>query len=351
MACDKVERYLNDHECAEIEGDGELRSHVAECQDCKNYYLFDKILHSQKGVFEKAPETIALAVRQRIRELHDLRERAAWHNIFRPLLKPAIGFSILLIAVVFYMHLKNGPIGVVNNLEDRFNSTEFKNIKTGDILYASKHIHVDLPLTNHAKLHLDSNTLLQFRAKDKITLSRGQIYLTVGDNEMEIETPNGLITVKNVKTKIRTDRKKEKGAYITTTACSVIEGIVKIGLARDQAVVTPGQEIILAGNGRIERKDAVPDSAMSEQISRINSGSPGKVFTAKEQLCDCLYDSRYNSDDKTFHAKEMKESKFPVRIFWRNKDKFESLRRTDESICFFNADGGNVPAIGSGPGI
>jgi hypothetical protein len=351
MECSRFEHYLSENEGVKIAKNSDLYKHAAACPDCRSFLLFNKIMYSQKEVFEKAPETILSGVRQRIRERQNLREQKAWLNIFKPLLKPAIGFSVILIALVFYMHLKNGHIGVVNNLEDRFNRTEFKNIKVGDILYASKHIHVDLTLTNHAKLHLDSNTLLQFRARDKITLSRGQIYLTAGGNEMKIETPNGLIIVKNGKTKIGSDRKKEKGAFITKTSCSAIEGIVKIGHSREQTVVSPGQEIILAGNGKIVRKDVLPDSAMSEQTSRINSASPGKVFTAKEQLCECLYDSQYNSDDKTFHGKETKENKFPVRVFWRNKDKFESMRRTDESICFFNADGGSIRAIGSGPGI
>ena len=76
-----------------------------------------------------------------------------------------------------------------------------------------------------------------------------------------------------------------------------------------------------------------------------------KVFTAKEQLCECLYDTRYNSDNNPLHGKEIKENKFPVRIFWQNKEKFESMRRLDETVCFSNAFGDCSAFIGIGPGI
>ena len=351
MECKRLEQYLNEHDCARIAKDSDLHLHLRECPHCQKYYLFENILRSQKEIFEKAPEAIVPTVRQRIFELQRRRERSSMMDILRLLVKPAIGFSILFIAVAFYMHVKNGPIGVVNNLADRFNRSEFKNIKAGDILYASKHIHVDLTLANHSKLYLDSNTLLQFRAKDKITLSRGRLYLAAGGDEMKIETPNGLITVKNAKTKISANRKEEKDAAITKTSCSVIEGIVQIENSKGISVVSSGQEIVLAENGKIESKNVLPDSAISGQASRIYSVSSDKVFTAKEQLCDCLYDIRYNPDNNALHDKELKENKFPVRVFWRNKEKIESMRRLDEPVCFFNGSGGSTRDFGNSPGI
>jgi|WetSurMetagenome_2_1015567.scaffolds.fasta_scaffold34185_2 hypothetical protein len=348
MECNRLEHYLNEHEGEEIEKNSELHNHSGECRDCKEYRLFDKILHSQKEVFEKAPETLLPTVQQRIRE-QQTRESPAWLDIFRPLLKPALAFSVLLIAAGLYMHLKNSPIGVVDNLAERFNISDLRNIKTGDVLYVAKQINVDFTLNGNVKLEMDSNTVLQVRAKNKIALFRGQLHVAVGKKAMKVETPNGVITLRQAKIKVHTTLTKENGNFRARTSCYVFDGNVQIG-TKEKSSIAPGQEIELAENGGFELKNASPSAQKDREFS-INPSLKSKVFTAKEQLCDCLYDIRYNSDNNPLHGREMKENKFPVRIFWLNKEKFESMRRLDEKLCFFIAGNGSTRHTGNSPGI
>ena len=351
MGCNKFEHFLEENEGADIEKNKELKKHLEGCKDCKQYFLFNRILNSQKKVFERAPENLLFNVRQEIRNLQNCKRRPSVLNIFRPKIKPAIAFAVLLIAVGLYTSLKNSPIGVIDNLADKFNISKFKNIKTGDILYVAKHINVDLKLNNNAKLQLDSNTLLQFKAKDKISLSRGEIYLDVGSNEVEIKTPNALITVKNTKTKIHTTIKQQEGVYRANTSCVVLEGIAAIGNSDEKMLVTPGQEIVLAGNGKVQLKNTVPDSTLRKLASRINSASKNRIFTAMEQLCDCLYDKKYDVRGDQLHGNDIKENKFPVRIFWQTKMETQFGRGINETYCFFNAGSGNGSCVGISSGI
>ena len=351
MDCNRLEHYLNENEGVEIEKDSDLQKHIGECRDCKNYFLFDKIMHSQKEVFEKAPEYFLFNVRRKINDLRNHKQRRSILGIFRPLIKPAIAFASLALLIALFATIKNSPVGVVDNLVDRFNISELKNIKINDVLYVSKQIHVDLTLNGNVKVQVDSNTVLQLRAKDRIALFRGQFFLSVGSNKMTIETPNGLITLKHAKIKIQTTLHEEKGVHNAETSCCVIDGSAEIDNSKEKIAVMLGQEIVLTENGAIERKSSLPDAAKKEQASGIATASKSKVFTAKEQICDCLYDMRYNSDNNQLHGKEMKENKFPVRVFWQNSVKIESMRRPDEKFCFFNAGGSPVRYIGNSPGI
>jgi hypothetical protein len=170
MGCNRFEHFLEENDGVDIEKNLEIKSHLAECKDCKRYYVFNKILNSQKNAFERSPEALFFNVQKKIRNLHN---RSHWQNIlsiFKPKAKPAIAFAVLLIAAGLYTSLKNSPIGVIDNLADKFNISKFKNIKTGDILYVAKNINVDLKLNNNSKMQLDSNTLLQFKARNKISL-------------------------------------------------------------------------------------------------------------------------------------------------------------------------------------
>jgi hypothetical protein len=349
MECNRLELFLNKHEGGAIDRDSELHNHVSACRDCKEYLVLTKLLASQKENLEKAPETILSTVRRRIHERQNRREYSSVFDTFRLFAKPAIAFSALFTVAAVFLYLKNSPIGVVDNLADRFNISEFKNIQSGDVLYVAKQINVDLTLNGNVKLEMDSNTVLQLRAKNKIALFRGQMHVAVGKKAMKVETPNGVITLRHAKIKVHTTLTKENGNFRARTSCYVFDGNVQIG-TKEKSLVTPGQEIILAENGRFELKNSLP-SAQKDREFRVNSPLKNKVFTAKEQLCDCLYDIRYNSDDNPLHGKEMKENKFPVRIFWRNKDKYESMRRTDEKVCYFNGSSGSTGNIGNSPGI
>ena len=219
------------------------------------------------------------------------------------------------------------------------------------MLYVGKNIHVDFQLKNSAKLQLDSNTVLQFRSKDKIELSRGQLFLSAGNKEMEIETPNGVITVKNTKTKIHTTIKEENGVSITKTSCVVFDGTAKISNSKGKVIAIPGQEFVLAENGKVEFMNTLTGSALTEQASRIDSPPKIKVFTAMEQLCDCVYDKKYDLDHNQMHGKEIKENRFNVRIFWQNKINIESRREMNKSLCFFNVGSGNISNTGNRSGI
>ena len=351
MKYTKLELFLSENEGREIEKDGEMHRHMGACRDCKEYLLFTKILYSQKEVFEKAPETILSRVRQRIHERQNCRERSSILDIFRPLVKPAIAFLVLLLAATLYTYLKNSPIGVIDNLADRFNISELKNIQTGDILYVAKQIRVECTLNGQRKMALDSNTVLQLRAKDKIILFRGQLYADVGKKTLALETPNGVITVKNAKIKVHTAITNHNGGYRAKTSCSVIEGIAEIGNSREKVRVSRGEEIVLGENGKVELKRTLPGPALAEKASRLNAAAKSKVFTAKEDLCDCLYDVRYKLNDNQLHGKEVKENKFPVRIFWQNEAKIESRRRLEDAFCFFNAGNDRTVFIGYSPGI
>jgi hypothetical protein len=351
MECNRLERFFSENEEGTVLKDGDLRKHVDTCRACKEYLLFTKVLHSQKEVFEHAPETLLLKVRQRINERVDRNERLSIFDIFKLIAKPAaLACCLLLIATALFIHFRNSPIGRVNNLADRFNISEFREVKTGDILYVAKQIQVDLTMNGNTKVELDSNTVLQLRSRNKIALFRGQVHLAAGKNALKVETPNGIITLKDATIKVHTALKKENGDFKARTSCYVINGNVQIGTKR-KTLVTPGQEITLAENGKVELKNSLPVTEQNDRMFRIDAPLKNKVFTAKEQLCDCLYDIRYNAADNPLHGKEMKENKFPVRIFWQNKEKYESMRRFDETVCYFNINRNNYSPIDIGPGI
>jgi hypothetical protein len=351
MECNRFESYLKENEGAKIEIDAELTNHIGECRECKKYFLLVRILNSQKGVLKKAPETILFNVRQRINDLQKSGEIPAWQAVFGRLLKPAIAFTLLVIAVAVFISFRNSPIGVVDNLAERFNVPELKYINTGDVLYVGKNIHVDFLLKNSAKLQLDSNTLLQLKGKDKIALSRGQLYLTAGSGRLHIETPNGLITIKNTKTKIHTAIKEENGISVTKTSCVVFDGAAEISNSKGKVIAISGEEIVLKENGKIEFINTLTGPALKEQASRIDSPTKIRVFTAREQLCDCVYDKKYDSDHNQVHGKDIKENRFPVRIFWQNKLNIESRGDMNKTLCFFNVGNGDSGRTGNNPGI
>jgi hypothetical protein len=349
MACNRLELFLSEHECAEIERDGELHEHMGACRECREYLLLTKLLASQTGHFDKAPETVLYKVRQAIHEQQNRRGYSSILDLFRPLVKPAIAFSaLLLIAVVFSLHLKNSPVGIIENLADQFNISEFRNIQTGDVLYVGKRINVDCTLDGNVKIGLDSNTVLQVLGKKDIALFRGQVRIATGKNTINLETPNGVLVLNNAKIKVQTALTKDNGSFKARTSCSVYDGRARIG---DKALVTAGQEIVLAENGAVEVQKSLPPALRDDQEFWIGSPAKNKVFTAKEQLCDCLFDMRYNPDENSLHEKEMKENKFPVRIFWQNTEKIESMRRFDEAVCLFNAAGDPGRNDGNSPGI
>ena len=352
MPCKRFENFIKETDGCDIEIPSKLLKHTEECLECKNKFVLTGILHSQKGVFEKTPEIILINVRQRVRELRMRKGHPAWRDAVGRWLRPAIAFAACIIAVVaVYFFIRNSPVGVVDNLVERFEIPRLKYVRSGDMLYVAENVNVCLTLKNDAKLRLDSHTVLRCCAGNRVSLSRGRLYLSAGSGRMKIQTPGGTITLQRAGAVISTTHRKSQAVSSSRTLCTVIEGCAEIAHAGGTMVVSRGREIVLAEAGEIGYTDSLTDQVLKERASWIVSAPENRVYTAKDQLCDCVYDARYDSAGAGLHGKDIREHTFPVRIFWQTKSNINFRTEMDETFCLFNAGGGCTRRTCNHPGI
>ncbi len=338
MKCREFEKYLIKNVSVRRIIDDDLKNHVKECPECKKVFFLDEILNARKESLEKAPETILINVRRRIYEAENHRSafNRQWRPIFGRLLKPAAGFALSIALAFLFTLTRNNQIAVVNNLSERFDIPELKYIHAGDVLYVGKSGRVDFLLKKGAKMQLDSNTLLQIRSGNKISLSRGQLYLAAVNNVIEIETSGGVISVRNSKIKINTSAIKQDNELVTKATCVVFSGCAEIKSSTGTLTALRGDKIVLLDNGRIESINKTGEENLKEDDFSIDSPMTGKVFSAKEELCDCVYDVDFDSVRNRMHSKEYKEKRFPVRVFWENRYNIESRRYLNDALCFID---------------
>jgi hypothetical protein len=340
MECSIFEKYLKGNDCCSDIIPVEITKHLGECKNCQNYYQFAMILNSQKSVLEKAPEDILPAVENKIFEsitlkkeslnrfkyllkpsFNGLFEHIGLYNRFKYLLKPAFaGLFVLLLIVVSYTYLANKNIGYVENLSERFKLSQFENIKSGDMLYAGDNTTADIRLNSKNKLQIHQNTIVRVKGSRKIALSRGEISLASGDNELQIETPDGVLLARNSNTKITTIASVENGLIKTETTCIVFKGTLIIKHPLREIVLNQGQKAVLAGNDGITYPQQM---TVAESKSEKSAAVKQKLFAAVESLCDCIHTFNYTPGKKADHlqlfGKEVNEKKFKVRVFWQEK--------------------------------
>jgi hypothetical protein len=325
MECHKIEKYLKGSDCRDNALPEELQKHLATCKDCRHYYQFVSALDVQKGSLEKAPEDILSAIEKEITNNNPYKNRKPF-TLFNPLLiKPLIKPSfavvfLLLVAVLSYSFLANTNIGYVENLSQRFKIAQFENIKSGDVLYAGDNTTASINLKNKTKLQIHHNTIVRVNGLRHLSLSRGEISLLSGDKELRIETPDGLLLVKNTKTKITTSAKLEKGVLKTETICEVFRGQVTIKYPSKEIILNEGEKVVFAENGRITHQNQL---TAAEFESGKSSAPQQTLVAAVESLCDCIHADNYIPGKKANHqqlfGKEVNENKFKVRVFWQEK--------------------------------
>jgi hypothetical protein len=325
MECNKIEKYLRGNDCRDNAMPDEIQKHLATCKDCQHFYQFVLALGLQNGSLEKAPEDILSAIEKEITNNNPYKSRKLF-TLFNPLLiKPLIKPSFaaifaVLVAVLSYSYLSNKNIGCVENLSQRFKIAQFENIKSGDVLYAGDNTTASINLKSKTKLQIHHNTIVRVNGLRHLSLSRGEISLLSDNKELQIETPDGLLLVKNTKTKITTSAKLEKGVLKTETTCEVFKGKVTIKYPSKEIILNEGEKAVFAENGRITYQNQL---TAAEVESEKRSAPQQKLVAAVESLCDCIHADNYIPGKKSNHqqlfGKEVNENKFKVRVFWQEK--------------------------------
>jgi hypothetical protein len=321
MECKIFEKFLKVNDCCNDIVPAEIKNHLSACKNCQELYQFTMLLNSQKSRLEKAPKEILPAIENRILDSVRPFKSAVSPYWFRYLLKPAYaGFSVLLVTVLSYTYMANKNIGYVENLSERFKIAQFENIKSGDLLYAGDNTTADIRLKSNNQLQIHQNTTVRVKGPRQITLSRGEISLVSGDNEFQIETPDGVLLAKNSNTKITTVTRMENGVLKTETTCIVFKGQLEIKHPLKEIVLIQGQKAVLAGNDGITYPQPM---TLAESKSEKSAVVKQKLFAAVESLCDCIHALDYIPGKKADHlqlfGKEANEKKFKVRVFWQQK--------------------------------
>jgi len=323
MECKSVQKFLseNDCDCGSENIPAEIKKHIGKCGNCQRYYQLAVILNSRKGALEKAPPEVLPAVERHIYANSRPLSHAMSFDKFKFLLKPAFaGFAVMLVAVVSYAYLANKSIGHVENLTQRFNIAEFKDIKPGDVLYAGDNTTAAIRLESGNELQLHQNTMVMMNSARNITLSRGEVSVLSGDNELRIETPDGLLLAKNTAAKIHTVARLEHGSLKTETTCIVSHGELIIKSAAKEIALGHGQKAVVGENGAIMYRELLADG---DYESAKSPDAMQKLFAAVQSLCDCIKAADYAPAKKGNHrqlfGKEVNENKFKVRVFWQEK--------------------------------
>jgi|GEM_PF-6974747 hypothetical protein len=321
MECNIFEKYLKENECNDTAAPVEMQKHLVECKDCQQYNQFVLALNVRKGTLEKAPEDILPTIEKRIFDSVKPLKIKEPFALFQPLLKPAFaGFFMLLVGVLTYTFLANRNIGYVENLSERFKLARFENIKSGDMLYAGDNTTAAIRLTSNNKLQIHQNTTVRIKGPRRVALSHGEISLVSGDNELQIETPGGLLLVRNTNTKITTVARLENGLLKTETTCIVLNGKLIIKCPLKEIILNQGQKAILAENGNITQQNQL---TAAESEPEKSTDVKQKLFAAVASLCDCIQASDYTPGKKGNHlqvfGKEKDENKFKVHVFWKEK--------------------------------
>jgi hypothetical protein len=327
MVCTILAKYFKKHACSDTAVPEELQRHLTDCKDCNSYYRLISALGVQKGSLLKAPEDLLISIEKKITGSVQSKNAESF-SLFNLLLKPSFAvLCALLVAIVSIVFLPQKNIGYVENLSDRFKIAQYENIKSGDLLYAGDNTVAAVSLKNKNKLKIHQNTVVKVNNLRRLSLSRGEISLLSGDNELQIETPGGLLLARNANVKIRAVATLEKGTLKTETVCMVFNGKLTIKYPAKEIIIEHGQKIILAENGNIASQQQL--TAAESALEKSSIGVQ-KVLTAVESLCDCIYTPDYAPGKKANHlqlfGKEVDENKFKVRIFWKEKGLKELVR-------------------------
>jgi hypothetical protein len=227
---------------------------------------------------------------------------------------------MLLVAVFSYTYLAGRNIGHVENLSERFKIAQFENINAGDVLYTAENTTATIRLKNENMVQIHGNTIITVKSAGRIRVSRGAITIRAGDKVLHILTANGSARASNVKATIQASARLENGVVKPETSVLVSKGAILLKNASKEIVLNQGQKGILSESDSI----GTYNLANGMETGPKNSGGAGrKLFAAMEYSCDCLHSTYYKPGKKTDHirlfGKEIKESRFKVRVFWYEK--------------------------------
>jgi hypothetical protein len=324
MECGIFGKFLRENDCCRDGVPAGIKKHLDECESCRDYYRFTTLLGSQNGVLEKAPEEILPYVEKEIlsrgRQLTHEHRPARFSFLARPSFAGFAVSFLVLVCAVSYAYLAGKNIGYVENLSERFKIAQFENIRSGDMLYAGDNTVAAIRLKSRNELQIHQNTIVRVKGARRIALTRGEISLVSGDEELQIETPDGLLLARNANTKIHTVARLENGVLKTETICVVFNGKLTIKYPSKEIILNQGQKTVLAENGEItSQKQLTPAESESEKDVSVNQ----KIFAAVQSLCDCIHVDDYapgkKTDHQQFFGKEANENKFKVRVFWQER--------------------------------
>jgi hypothetical protein len=322
MDCTILAKYLEKNECITAVIPEEIQKHLVECNDCQNYSRFIAALNLQRGSLEKAPEDILPNIEKKIFESMQHSKKGERFHIFNSLLKPSLaGFFVVLVIAASFQYLNHKNIGYVENLSERFKLAQFENIKSGDMLYAGNNTTAAVSLKGKNKLQIHQNTIVKVKSSRQLSLSRGEISLLSGDNELQVETPVVVLLARNTNATIRTVTGRVKDSLQTETTCLVFSGKVTIKHSSKEIIIGHGQKVVLTEKGGIsDHQQLTAAEAASAKSTLVQQ----KILTAVESLCDCIFASDIAPGKKADHlellGKEVDENKFKVRVFWKEKE-------------------------------
>jgi hypothetical protein len=323
MECAFVEKYLLENGIAGNDTPPEIREHIAACVGCRRCRDFVAALNSTAGELDIAPKEIVPALENRIFASQRRLEHAPRSfNIFSFLARPSFAVAAVVLALVVgaYFYLTDNSVGTVDNLSARFKIALFENIKPGDVLYTGDSTTVAIRLKNGGKLTIHHNSVVRFEDDKNIVLSRGEFTLAVGDKELTITTPDGIVLARNTEAKITALGGGPGDAPRPETRCVVFRGAMVIASLSSEMAISGGQSAVLTGYSRIPDIKQLSTSEIAEEM--IAPAEP-KLFAAVQSLCDCIYAVNPVPGKKNDHLRvlgnESNEKKFRVRVYWREK--------------------------------
>ncbi|MBN1980513.1 MAG: FecR domain-containing protein [Chitinivibrionales bacterium] len=321
MECRIFRDYLEERGCHDAVIPQDIVNHVNECTSCRTQFRLARALVSLKGRLEEAPKEILPNVETRIAAHCQRRNHHRSRLRFKWMLKPSFAVAaLLLVLVTLYAYRARTSIGQVENLSQRFNIAQFHDIKPGDVLYASDNTTVTIRLKAQCTVRIHRKSLIKVNNSRQITLLAGELSLVSGDEELRIETPDGMVRARNTTARIRTTTAQEQGASPTETVCVVFDGTTTIACRSGQIRLDKGQKAAFTEkNGIHYRKPLTADESGSE----MNNIVEHTIVAAIGSLCDCVFGMQRSPDAVDGHRQmsgsKANENRFKVRVFWQEK--------------------------------